>query len=99
LLQEATVKLDNLTWLLTATVVFLVSLLAYLQFVGVSPRSVAIIAAIAFFVVNSSYAFLKRRRFSKQGIPQQATNWTKLGFLIVVGLTAWIALIFRFIRP
>jgi hypothetical protein len=93
------VKSDNLTWLLTATVVFLVSLLVYLQYVGVSPRTVAIIAAIVFFTVSAGYVFLKRRRLSKQGIPQQATDWRRLAFLTVVGLAVWTALILRFIHP
>jgi hypothetical protein len=82
--------------LLTATVVVLVSLLVYLQYVGVSPRTVAIIAVVAFFTVGSTYIFLKRRRLSSQGIPRQATDWRRLAFLIVVGLAVWIALIFRF---
>jgi hypothetical protein len=94
--MEVAVKLHNLTRLLTVTVGFLVSLMIYLQYVGVSPRTLAIIAAVAFFTVSTSYVFVKRRRLSKQGIPQQATDWTRLAFLTVVGLAAWIALIIRF---
>ena len=66
---------------------------------GVSARKVAIIVAVAFFTVSSTYVFLKRRHLSKLGMPQQATDWRRLAFLIVAGLAAWIALIFRFIRP
>jgi hypothetical protein len=52
------VKVANLTRLLTATVVLLVLLLVYMQHVGVSPRTVALIAAIAFFTISSSYIFI-----------------------------------------
>jgi hypothetical protein len=90
---------DNLTWLLTATVIFLVLTLVSLQYLGVSPRTIAIAAAVAVFAVSSSYIVLKRRGLSKQGIPQQATtDWRRLAFLIAVGLAAWIALIMRFFR-
>lgn len=92
-------KVANLTWLLTATVVFLVLLLVYMQYVGVSPRTVAIIAAVAFFTISCSYIFIKRHLLSKQGIPQQATNWKRLAFFAVVGLAVWIALILQYIRP
>lgn len=92
-------KVANLTWLLTATVVFLVLLLVYMQYVGVSPRTVAIIAAVAFFTASCSYTFVKRHLLSKQGIPRQATNWKRLAFFTVVGLAVWIALILQYIRP
>ena len=93
-------KVTNLNWLLTATVVFLVTLLVYLQYVGVSRRTVAIIAAAAFFTISCSYIFAKRHLlFKKQGIPQQATNWKRLAFFTVVGLAVWIAMILQYIRP
>jgi hypothetical protein len=73
-------------------------ILIYLQYRGVSGRTVAIIAAVAFFAVSTIYTFLKRRSLSKQGVPQQFSDWRRLAFLIVVGLAVWICLIFRFIR-
>jgi len=92
------VKLDKLTRLLTSTVLFLMLSLIYLQYRGVSGRTVAIIAAVAFFTVSSTYIFLKRRSLSKQGVLQQFSDWRWLAFLIVVGLAVWISLILRFIR-
>jgi hypothetical protein len=93
------VKGTSLTWLLTGIVVLLISVLVYMRSIGVSQRTVAIIAAIAFFGVSSSYIFLKRHLLSKQGIPQESTNWKKLVFLTVVGLALWIALILQYIHP
>jgi len=61
-------------------------MLIYLQYRGVSGHTVAIIAAVAFFTVSTIYIFLKRRSLSKQGIAQQSNYWTRLAFLIVVGL-------------
>jgi hypothetical protein len=58
-----------------------------------------IIVTVASLTLSSTYVFLKRRHLSKLGMPQQATDWRRLAFLIVAGLAAWIALIFRFIRP
>jgi 4-amino-4-deoxy-L-arabinose transferase-like glycosyltransferase len=89
---------DKLTWLLTSTVLFLVLILIYLQYRGVSGRTVAIIAAVAFFAASTIYTFLKRRSLSKQGIAQELNHWRRLAFLIVFGLAVWICLIFRFIR-
>jgi len=73
-------------------------MMTYLRYVGVSPRTVAIIAVVAFFTVSSSYIFIKRHRLSKQGIPRQASDWRRLTFLIAVGLAVWITLIMRFFR-
>lgn len=66
---------------------------------GVSERTVTIIVTVTSLTLSSIYVFLKRRHLSKLDIPQQATDWRRLAFLIVAGLAAWIALIFRFIRP
>ena len=66
---------------------------------GISERTVMIIVTVASLTLSSTYVFLKRRHLSKLGMPQQATDWRRLAFLIVAGLAAWIALIFRFIRP
>ena len=91
-------KLDKLTWLLTAAVVFLSLVFVYLQATGVSPRTVAILASITFYVVSTAYIFIRRRRFRQQGVPKNVTNWRRLLFIVAAGLAAWIALIFRFVH-
>ena len=64
-----------------------------------SQGNIAIIGVAMLFAVNSAYIFLRQRRLARQGIPQRATDWMRIAFLILVGLAAWIAFVMRFIRP